>query len=44
VSSHAEANAYLSDLNGTVRPLAMAAHEAFVGQGCASYVKTIYIG
>ncbi len=44
MSSHTEADAYLAELNGMVRPLAVAAHEAFVGQGCASYVKTIYIG
>jgi hypothetical protein len=44
VGSHAEANTYLNDLNLTVKPLAVAAHEAFVAEGCSSYVKTIYIG
>ena len=44
MGSHAEANTYLNDLNLTVKPLAVAAHEAFVAEGCSSYVKTIYIG
>jgi len=39
-----EATAYLDQLNNRVRPLADKAHQALLDLGCASYVKTIYIG
>src|SRR5665213_3463112 len=36
--------AYLAGINGSVRPLAAAIDALFSSAGCASYVKTIYIG
>lgn len=44
VRSHSEAEAYLAELHGTVRELATSAHKALISEGCASYVKTIYVG
>lgn len=44
VQSHSEAEAYLAELNGTARELAASAHKALISEGCASYVKTIYVG
>ena len=41
---HAEAEAYLAELGGKVRVVAETVHRAFVTLGCASYVKTIYVG
>ena len=39
-----EAREYLRTLNKRVATLGSAIHEMFVAEGCASYVKTIYIG
>lgn len=39
-----EARGYLSALNSKTAALATAIHELFLAEGCASYVKTIYIG
>jgi hypothetical protein len=44
MSSHTEAESFLADVNSKMRPLAELAHGVFVEQGCASYVKTIYVG
>lgn len=44
VRTHDEAEAYVAELNGTVRDLAAAAHQVLISEGCASYVKTIYVG
>ena len=44
VASHAEAEGYLAGLGDEVRVLAEAVHRVFVTLGCASYVKTIYVG
>lgn len=35
---------YINPLNARVRKLALAAHRVQDAEGCASYVKTIYIG
>ena len=39
-----DAQAYLSEMNKKVRPLASALHDVLINLGCVSYVKTIYIG
>jgi hypothetical protein len=44
VNDHYEADAYIATLGKQVAKLASEAHSALVGQGCSSYVKTIYIG
>ena len=44
VAWHAEADAYLAGLSGAVGILAEAVHRVFATLGCASYVKTIYVG
>ena len=40
----AEVDGYLAALNPKVRKLASASNQVLIGQGCAAYVKTIYIG
>lgn len=44
MKSHAEADAFIGELNPRVARLAQAAHQTLVRLGCNSYVKTIYIG
>ena len=44
MSSHTDAEQYLAECGARVLPLATAAHAVLVDQGCASYVKTIYVG
>jgi hypothetical protein len=44
VTENSEAQAYLSELNKKVRPLASDLHDVLMKLGCVSYVKTIYIG
>jgi hypothetical protein len=44
MTTDVEARSYLDDLNKRVRPIATSLHEALLGLGCVSYVKTIYIG
>ncbi len=44
MSAHSEAEVYLQQVDEAMRPLAAAAHRVLVNGGCASYVKTIYIG
>jgi|694.fasta_scaffold148095_1 hypothetical protein len=44
MATDGEAQTYLTDLNKRVRPIATSLHEALLGLGCVSYVKTIYIG
>jgi hypothetical protein len=44
INNHNEAVAYIDTLGKKVAPIASEAHNALVGQGCSSYVKTIYIG
>lgn len=39
-----EAEAYLEQIDAARRPIASEAHAILVEHGCASYVKTIYIG
>jgi hypothetical protein len=44
VTENSEAQAYLSEMNKKVRPLASDLHDVLLNLGCVSYVKTIYIG
>ena len=44
MTENSEAQAYLSELNKKVRPLASDLHDVLIKLGCVSYVKTIYIG
>lgn len=44
MSSHWEAEQYLAECGAGVLPLASDAHAVLIAQGCASYVKTIYVG
>ncbi len=44
INDHYEADAYIATLGKKVAKIASEAHSALVGQGCSSYVKTIYIG
>ncbi len=44
MSDHASAEGYIESLGPAVKLVARAAHACFVGRGCASYVKTIYVG
>jgi hypothetical protein len=44
VTENSEAQAYLSEMNKKVRPLASDLHDVLMKLGCVSYVKTIYIG
>ena len=44
MTENSEAQAYLSELNKKVRPLASDLHDVLMKLGCVSYVKTIYIG
>ena len=44
MSTHQEAERYLSDLGNGVQALATEAHNRLASLGCDSYVKTIYIG
>lgn len=41
---NAEVQGYLDDTNAKVRKVLIALHDAMTELGCASYVKTIYIG
>jgi hypothetical protein len=41
---HSEAEKYLAELSPAVRQVARGVHDVMIGLGCASYVKTIYIG
>jgi hypothetical protein len=43
-TNHSDAEAYLASLNKKISGLASEAHLQMIGQGCTSYVKTIYIG
>jgi hypothetical protein len=43
-NDHYEADAYIETLGKKVAKIASEAHSSLVGQGCSSYVKTIYIG
>ncbi len=44
MTENSEAQAYLSEMNKKVRPLASDLHDVLLNLGCVSYVKTIYIG
>jgi hypothetical protein len=44
VTENGEAQAYLSEMNKKVGPLASVLHDVLLNLGCVSYVKTIYIG
>lgn len=41
---HSDAENYLAEVSSEVRQVARGVHQVMVGLGCASYVKTIYIG
>ena len=44
MTENSDAQAYLSEMNKKVRPLASDLHDVLLNLGCVSYVKTIYIG
>lgn len=44
MKSHAEADAFIGELNPRVARLAQEVHRTLVALGCNSYVKTIYVG
>ena len=44
VDTRSDVADYINPLNAKARKLAIAAHEVLDTEGCASYVKTIYIG
>ena len=44
MTENSEAQAYLSEMNKKVGPLASDLHDVLMKLGCVSYVKTIYIG
>jgi hypothetical protein len=41
---HSDAEQFISAMNKQTSKVALAAHKTLVKEGCASYVKTIYIG
>ena len=44
MNENSDAQAYLSEINKKVGPLASGLHDVLLSLGCVSYVKTIYIG
>ena len=44
MAAHSEAERYLEELPPDVQQIARGVHNVMIALGCASYVKTIYIG
>lgn len=42
--NHSEAEEFLGGLNEEVATIAVELHKILIGEGCSSYVKTVYIG